>query len=147
MKTKATIQQIYEVFKKGEIASLSTSQCTEYIQTLCCEPPKDTEHVITLLNKVHSLSTMYNVKITKELNKKNTWLTYIIITLTIFTITIGSIQIFFSRSQCNQVKKAQQPQIQIDNLQLKKQNVTNEHKQPPSIAAPKLLLKEKLNKK
>ena len=92
MNVKATIQEVYGAFENGNIDSLSKAKCVEYIQTLCCEPPKSTENAVTLLNKVHSLNTIYNVNIMKALSKSNTILTGVVIFLAICTLVLSIIQ-------------------------------------------------------
>ncbi len=112
--------------KEGKISSCSVSELAKYIEALSnIDSGQETDH-IQRASQLQTLNTLYNVKVMEKFNKKNTRLTYVVIILAVFAVVIGSIQIYISYQQIMHERILQSQQIQIDNLQLKKQNVVNE---------------------
>lgn len=90
------LKEAYKAVTDGDMLSLSESQLAEHIQEICRAAPMSTENAITQLNKIQSLSTVYNVKAMKELNKKNTFLTWVVIILASLSFTATVTQICIS---------------------------------------------------
>lgn len=90
------LKKAYKAVTDGDILSLSESQLIEHIQEICSAAPLSAENAITQLNKIQSLSTVYNVKIIKALDAKNTLLTRIVIILAGFSFIASAIQIYLS---------------------------------------------------
>lgn len=90
------LKKAYKVFNNGNnILSLSEPELIEHIQVICCADPNGTENCIKQLAKVHSLSTVYNVKVMKALSRNNTILTGVVIFLAICTLALSIIQFIY----------------------------------------------------
>lgn len=88
------LKKAYKAVTDGDILSLSEPQLIEHIQEICRAAPMSTENAITQLNKIHSLCTIYNVKVVKSLNAKNAFLTWVVVILAGFSFASSVIQIY-----------------------------------------------------
>ena len=81
-----------KAFSSGNILSLPKAKLIEYIQALSCINTTSTNDRLKKSTQAQSLNTIYNAQVIKELNCKNTILTYIVIFLTISTLALSVIQ-------------------------------------------------------
>ncbi len=83
-----------KIISDGNIISLSKSKLIEYIQALSCiNINVDIDARLKTLTQAQFLTSIYNTKVIETLDKKNTILTRVVITLASFSFVASTIQI------------------------------------------------------